>query len=59
MLSIDDYVKSIDMLLNADDMRRRMGQTAEAYVRQAHDLNKNYRKLEEKLLEIAAAFSKP
>jgi len=59
MNQMDDYVKSIDRLLNAEDMRRRMGRAAEAYVRQAHDLNKNYQKVEETLLEIAATFSKP
>jgi glycosyltransferase involved in cell wall biosynthesis len=56
---MDDYVRSIDMLLNKDDMRRQMGRAAEAYVRQAHDLSKNYSKVAEKLLEIVAMFSKP
>jgi len=58
MNQMDDYVKSIDGLLKAENMRRRMGRAAAVYIRQTHDLNNNYRKMEEKLLEIAATFSK-
>jgi glycosyltransferase involved in cell wall biosynthesis len=43
---LEDFVLAIERLLTNNDLRRSMGEHARAYVREAHDLNKNYQKLE-------------
>ena len=53
----DAYVKSVDRLLTSTQLRREMSRAATAYVKQAHDLQRNYRAVERKLTEIAEAAS--
>jgi glycosyltransferase involved in cell wall biosynthesis len=52
MYALEPFVDAIRRLLNNQDMRRQMGQTAKAYVREAHDLDKNYQELEAVLQNI-------
>jgi glycosyltransferase involved in cell wall biosynthesis len=46
MYALDPFVDAIGSLLKDKTMRRKMGQTAKKYVREIHDLDKNYQKLE-------------
>jgi len=46
------FAGAAERLLADDALRRRMGRAARKYVRQAHDLKKNYSLVEERLLEI-------
>ena len=48
------YIAALDLLLTQADTRRGMGRAAAAYIRNEHDLNRNYVKVEETLLRIAA-----
>jgi glycosyltransferase involved in cell wall biosynthesis len=47
------FVRAVGRLLADPDRRRAMGRAAAEYVRTRHDLDENYRVLEQKLLEIA------
>jgi len=47
------FVSGIDLLLERPDLRQRMGQRARAYVREEHDIDRNYRIIEQTLKEIA------
>jgi len=49
------FVRAIELLLSDDTLRQKMGQEARSYVRQHHDLNKNYRKMEEVLEKMVRA----
>ena len=49
-------VEAIDRLLVNKAQRREMGQAAAAYIRQEHDLQKNYRAMENKLVEVVESF---
>jgi glycosyltransferase involved in cell wall biosynthesis len=46
------FADAIERLVKDADLRRKMGQAAQAYVRQNHDLNQNYQKMEGVLQEI-------
>jgi glycosyltransferase involved in cell wall biosynthesis len=46
------FEKAIARLLSDVQLRRRMGQAAKAYVREVHDLNQNYKKMETVLQNI-------
>jgi glycosyltransferase involved in cell wall biosynthesis len=46
------FVEAIGRLLEDGALRRRMGQEAQAYVREFHDLNRNYRAMESVLHEV-------
>jgi glycosyltransferase involved in cell wall biosynthesis len=52
MYALDPFIRAIDLLLSNKDLRRKMGRAAQSYVRNEHDLNKNYRKMEEILMKI-------
>ena len=52
MYALEPFVDAVRRLLMDKALRRRMGRAAHAYVREAHDLNKNYRKLETILQQI-------
>jgi glycosyltransferase involved in cell wall biosynthesis len=52
MYALEPFVDAVRRLLMDKALRRRMGRAAHAYVREAHDLNKNYRKLETTLEQI-------
>lgn len=43
------FADAIERLLKNKDLRRQMSRAAQSYIRQAHDLNKNYQKMETKL----------
>jgi glycosyltransferase involved in cell wall biosynthesis len=46
MYALEAFVQAIQRLLLDNDLRRRMGGRAQAYVRSYHDLNKNYQNIE-------------
>lgn len=46
MYALDQFADAIERILNDANLRYEMGKAAKAYVRETHDLNKNYRKLE-------------
>lgn len=46
------FEEAIARFLNDFDLRRRMGRAGKAYVRQKHDLNQNYKKMECVIQEI-------
>lgn len=48
------FERAIESLLLKSDFRQKMGSAARLYVRHEHDLNRNYRKIENVLTEIAA-----
>ena len=50
----DAYVEAVDRLLQNVELRSEMGRAAAAYVRQQHDLQINYRGVENRLLEIVS-----
>ena len=52
MFDLDNFVQAIDRLLNKADLRRRMGDKAKTYIREAHNLTKNYEKLESVLYTL-------
>jgi len=43
------FADAIERLLKNKDLRRQMSRAAQSHIRQAHDLNKNYQKMETKL----------
>jgi glycosyltransferase involved in cell wall biosynthesis len=47
------FADAIERLVKDADLRRKMGQAAQAYVRQNHDLNQNYQKMDRILQAIA------
>jgi hypothetical protein len=47
------FNQAIARLMNDSGMRRQMGKAASSYVRSRHDLNKNYRIVEDILLGLA------
>ena len=49
MFDLDSFVRAIERLLNNGDLRRRMGDKAKTYIRETHNLTKNYEKLEKVL----------
>ncbi len=51
---LSKFALAIESLLLKNDLRKKMGSAARLYVRQEHDLNKNYRSIENVLNEIAA-----
>lgn len=46
------FEKTIGRLLNDSELRRKMGQAGKAHIRQNHDLNQNYQKMEAVLQKI-------
>jgi glycosyltransferase involved in cell wall biosynthesis len=52
MYAADAFVRAVGRLLTDSDLRRQMGERARAHVRRHHDLNLNYRKLDEVLNRI-------
>jgi glycosyltransferase involved in cell wall biosynthesis len=49
MYAAKPFADAIERLLKNKDLHRQMSRAAQSYIRQAHDLNKNYRKMETKL----------
>ena len=52
MYAAKPFADAIERLLKDSDLRQRMGRAARSYVRQHHDLNKNYQKMDALLQEI-------
>lgn len=52
LYSRQGLAEAIDLLLGSPLLRRRMGTAAAAYVRQAHDLDKNYRLVAHRLARL-------
>ncbi len=52
MYAAGPFADAIERLLKNKDLRRQMGQAARFRIRQAHDLNKNYQKMERVLQSI-------
>ena len=48
-----DFADAIERFLNDSELRSKMGEAAKSYVRQNHDLNQNYQKMEAVLQKIA------
>jgi len=46
MYALEPFVAAIRRLLVDTDLRQQMGSAAKSYVREYHDLNKNYQELE-------------
>jgi glycosyltransferase involved in cell wall biosynthesis len=46
------FADAIERLVKDADLRRKMGKAAQAYVRQNHDLNQNYQKMDHLLQDI-------
>jgi glycosyltransferase involved in cell wall biosynthesis len=53
--ALDPFVQAIESLLADENLRHKMGQAARSYVRQNHDLNRNYRKMETVLEKVGRA----
>lgn len=51
--ALDPFVRAIESLLADENLRHKMGQAARSYVRENHDLNRNYRKMEKVLEKVA------
>jgi phosphatidylinositol alpha-1,6-mannosyltransferase len=51
--ALEPFVDAIQRLLSDKKLRQKMGCAAKSYVRKAHDLNKNYQRLELSLNSIA------
>jgi glycosyltransferase involved in cell wall biosynthesis len=45
MYAVDEFADAIARIISDADLRHEMGKAAQAYVRETHDLNQNYRKL--------------
>ena len=52
MYAAKPFADAIERLLTDSELRLRMGRAARSYVRQHHDLNKNYQKMEAQLQEL-------
>jgi glycosyltransferase involved in cell wall biosynthesis len=52
MYAAKPFSDAIERLLKDSELRRKMGLAARSYVRQQHDLNQNYQKMEDMLQEI-------
>jgi glycosyltransferase involved in cell wall biosynthesis len=57
MYAVDPFRKAIETLLADKPLRRKMGEAAREYVRNEHDLNQNYRKVEKVLKTIVGKIS--
>ena len=52
MYALEPFVAAIKRLLSDKNLRRQMGRAAKAYVRQCHDLDRNYQALERSFCTI-------
>ena len=52
MYAAEPFADAIDRLLKDSQLRRKMGRAAKSYIRQKHDLNQNYQKMENVLQSI-------
>jgi glycosyltransferase involved in cell wall biosynthesis len=48
----DRFAKAIEFLLTKRDIREKMGQAAQVYVRHDHDINRNYKEMKKVLEDI-------
>jgi glycosyltransferase involved in cell wall biosynthesis len=47
------FAEAIDRLITNPELRRQWGENAKRYVRESHDLDRNYGRMEDRLLQIA------
>ncbi len=52
MLQVNPFIRAVDDLLSSENLRSEMGRAGQAYVRKVHDLEKNYRKVDDVLRRI-------
>ena len=45
-LSIDEFYKKIEMLIESEELRRKFGQAGHRYIKEVHDIKKNVKMLE-------------
>jgi len=50
--ALEPFVQAIESLLADENLRHKMGEAARFYVRENHDLDRNYRKMEEVLENV-------
>ena len=53
--AFDAFTQAINRLMTQKDLREKMGRSARSYVRSAHDLNRNYKVVENILESIIRA----
>jgi glycosyltransferase involved in cell wall biosynthesis len=53
MYAAKPFADAIERLLENKDLRQQMSRAAQSHIRQAHDLNKNYQKMETRLQTLA------
>ncbi|UCF56282.1 MAG: glycosyltransferase family 4 protein, partial [Deltaproteobacteria bacterium] len=53
--ALDPFVQAIESLLADENLRHKMGQAARSYIREKHDLDRNYRKMEKVLEKMRRA----
>jgi glycosyltransferase involved in cell wall biosynthesis len=53
LFAFESYLQALDTLLSDKGLRRKMGQAGQSYVRESHDLDQNYQKLEMALTHVA------
>ena len=54
MYSRRSFMEAIDVLLRDAEQRRQMGRAASRYIRQSHDLNKNYGRIDEVIFRVVS-----
>jgi glycosyltransferase involved in cell wall biosynthesis len=54
MYALEPFVDAISRLLDDKGLRQQMGRAASAYVREAHDLNRNYQEFDKLLKSMAS-----
>ncbi|MCK4987841.1 MAG: glycosyltransferase, partial [Desulfobacterales bacterium] len=53
MYAAKPFADAIERLLENKDLRQQMSRAAQSHIREAHDLNKNYQKMETRLKTLA------
>ena len=56
-LSIDEFYKKIEMLIESEELRRKFGQAGYRYVKEVHDVKKNVKLLEQLYLSLTNRMS--
>jgi phosphatidylinositol alpha-1,6-mannosyltransferase len=53
--ALEPFVQAIERLLSDENLRQKMGKAARSYVRENHDLERNYREMEKVLEKVGRA----
>jgi glycosyltransferase involved in cell wall biosynthesis len=59
LYEFEPFIQAIERLLDEHELRRKMGRAARVYIRDCHDLNKNYQQMESMLQKIAHSDAQP